>query len=98
MTDPVYQPSHRETPIVEAANTKLRTAYQRTSGRPTRTATSLALSPKAISFAAAKSARSASGGRFMKFILGSGKEATDFVHEHGRKDCRDHDARSADHR
>jgi CBS domain-containing protein len=24
-------------------------------------------------------------GRFMKFILGSGKEATDFVHEHGRK-------------
>ena len=24
-------------------------------------------------------------GRFMKFILGAGKEATDFVHEHGRK-------------
>src|SRR3984893_1916420 len=24
-------------------------------------------------------------GRFLKFILGSGKEATDFVHEHGRK-------------
>jgi CBS domain-containing protein len=24
-------------------------------------------------------------GRFMKFILGAGKEASDFVHEHGRK-------------
>ena len=24
-------------------------------------------------------------GRFLKFILGSGKEASDFVHEHGRK-------------
>ena len=24
-------------------------------------------------------------GRFLKFILGPGKEATDFVHEHGRK-------------
>jgi CBS domain-containing protein len=24
-------------------------------------------------------------GRFLKFILGLGKEATDFVHEHGRK-------------
>ena len=24
-------------------------------------------------------------GRFMKFILGAGREATDFVHEHGRK-------------
>ena len=24
-------------------------------------------------------------GRFMRFILGAGKEATDFVHEHGRK-------------
>src|ERR1700739_1279438 len=24
-------------------------------------------------------------GRFLKFILGSGKEATDFVHEHGRR-------------
>jgi CBS domain-containing protein len=24
-------------------------------------------------------------GRFMKFILGAGEEATDFVHEHGRK-------------
>jgi CBS domain-containing protein len=24
-------------------------------------------------------------GRFLRFILGSGKSATDFVHEHGRK-------------
>jgi hypothetical protein len=72
-----------ETTIVEAANTMLQ---RHVSGLPVAKAGKLVRIVSEGDFIR----RSEIGterkrGRFLKFILGPGKEATDFAHEHGRK-------------
>jgi CBS domain-containing protein len=83
MTRPVITVSP-ETPIVEAANVMLQ---KHVSGLPV-----LDASGKLVGIVSEGDfiRRSEIGterrrGKFLKFILGPGKAATDFVHEHGRK-------------
>jgi CBS domain-containing protein len=83
MTRPVITVTP-ETTIVEAANTMLQ---RHVSGLPVVDAagTLVGIISEGDFIRRSEIGTERKRGRFMKFILGSGKEATDFVHEHGRK-------------
>lgn len=73
-----------ETPIVEAANTMLQ---RHVSGLPVvnKAGQLVGIISEGDFIRRSEIGTQRKRGRFLKFILGSGKEATDFVHEHGRK-------------
>jgi CBS domain-containing protein len=72
-----------ETMIVEAANTMLQ---RHVSGLPVVKAGKLVgIVSEGDFIRRSEIGTERKRGRFLKFILGPGKEATDFVHEHGRK-------------
>src|ERR1700720_1384161 len=73
-----------ETPIVEAANTMLQ---RHISGLPVvdKAGQLVAIISEGAFIRRSEIGTQRRRGRFLKFILGSGREATDFVHEHGRK-------------
>jgi CBS domain-containing protein len=72
-----------ETTIVEAANTMLQ---RHVSGLPVVKAGKLVgIVSEGDFIRRSEIGTERKRGRFLKFILGPGKEATDFVHEHGRK-------------
>src|ERR1700730_3722014 len=72
-----------ETTIVEAANTMLQ---RHVSGLPVVKAGKLVgIISEGDFIRRSEIGTQRVRGRFLKFILGSGKEATDFVHEHGSK-------------
>jgi CBS domain-containing protein len=72
-----------ETTIVEAANTMLQ---RHVSGLPVVKAGKLVgIVSEGDFIRRSEIGTERKRGRFLKFILGSGKEASDFVHEHGRK-------------
>jgi CBS domain-containing protein len=83
MTRPVITVAP-ETPIVEAANTMLQ---RHISGLPVvdKAGHLVGIISEGDFLRRSEIGTQRQRGRFMKFILGSGKEATDFVHEHGRK-------------
>ena len=73
-----------ETKIVDAANTMLQ---KHISGLPVVDATGklVGIVSEGDFIRRSEIGTQRKRGRFLKFILGPGKEATDFVHEHGRK-------------
>ena len=73
-----------ETPIVEAANTMLQ---KHVSGLPVVDASGklVGIVSEGDFIRRSEIGTQRKRGRFLKFILGPGKAATDFVHEHGRK-------------
>ncbi len=73
-----------ETPIVEAANIMLQ---RHISGLPVVNSTGhlVGIISEGDFIRRSEIGTQRQRGGFMKFILGAGKEATDFVHEHGRK-------------
>jgi len=83
MTRPVITVTP-ETPIVEAANTMLQ---RHVSGLPVvdKAGKLVGIISEGDFIRRSEIGTRRKRGRFLKFILGSGKEATDFVHEHGRK-------------
>jgi CBS domain-containing protein len=83
MTRPVITVTP-ETKIVEAANTMLQ---KHVSGLPVVDATGklVGIVSEGDFIRRSEIGTERKRGRFLKFILGPGKEATDFVHEHGRK-------------
>lgn len=83
MTRPVITVTP-ETTIVEAANTMLQ---RHVSGLPVVSATGklVGIISEGDFIRRSEIGTQRQRGRFLKFILGSGKEATDFVHEHGGK-------------
>jgi len=83
MTRPVITVAP-ETPIVEAANTMLQ---RHVSGLPVvnKAGKLVGIISEGDFIRRSEIGTQRKRGRFLKFILGSGKEATDFVHEHGRK-------------
>jgi CBS domain-containing protein len=83
MTRPVITVTP-ETPIVEAANTMLQ---RHISGLPVvdKAGKLVGIISEGDFIRRSEIGTQRKRGRFLKFILGSGKEATDFVHEHGRK-------------
>jgi CBS domain-containing protein len=82
MTRPVITVTP-ETTIVEAANTMLQ---RHVSGLPVVKAGKLVgIVSEGDFIRRGEIGTERKRGRFLKFILGPGKEATDFVHEHGRK-------------
>src|ERR1700739_842547 len=83
MTRPVITVAP-ETPIVEAANTMLQ---RHVSGLPVvdKAGQLVGIVSEGDFIRRSEIGTQRRRGRFLKFILGSGKEATDFVHEHGRK-------------
>ncbi len=83
MTRPVITVTP-ETPIVEAANTMLR---RHVSGLPVIDAAGklVGIISEGDFIRRSEIGTQRKRGRFLKFILGPGKSATDFVHEHGRK-------------
>lgn len=83
MTRPVITVTP-ETAIVEAANTMLR---RHVSGLPVVEATGklVGIISEGDFIRRSEIGTQRQRGRFLKFILGSGKEATDFVHEYGSK-------------
>ena len=83
MTRPVITAAP-ETPIVEAANTMLR---RHVSGLPVvdKVGQLVGIISEGDFIRRSEIGTQRRRGRFLKFILGSGKEATDFVHEHGRR-------------
>src|ERR1700738_948750 len=83
MTRPVITVTP-ETPIVEAANTMLR---RHVSGLPVVDATGklVGIISEGDFIRRSEIGTQRKRGRFLKFILGPGGQATDFVHEHGGK-------------
>ena len=83
MTRPVITVAP-ETPIVDAANTMLQ---RHVSGLPVvdKAGHLVGIISEGDFIRRSEIGTQRVRGRFLKFILGSGKEATDFVHEHGRK-------------
>jgi CBS domain-containing protein len=83
MTRPVITVAP-ETPIVEAANTMLQ---RHVSGLPVlnKAGQLVGIISEGDFIRRSEIGTQRKRGRFLRFILGSGKEATDFVHEHGRK-------------
>src|SRR6202011_2718912 len=83
MTRPVITVTP-ETPIVEAANTMLQ---RHVSGLPVVDATSklVGIISEGDFIRRSEIGTQRKRGRFLKFILGPGGQATDFVHEHGGK-------------
>jgi CBS domain-containing protein len=83
MTRPVITVTP-ETPIVEAANTMLQ---RHVSGLPVvdKAGKLVGIISEGDFIRRSEIGTQRKRGRFLEFILGSGKEATDFVHEHGRK-------------
>ena len=83
MTRPVITVTP-ETTIVEAANTMLQ---RHVSGLPVVDATGklVGIVSEGDFIRRSEIGTQRKRGRFLKFILGPGKAATDFVHEHGRK-------------
>ncbi|HWF48486.1 MAG TPA: CBS domain-containing protein [Bryobacteraceae bacterium] len=83
MTRPVITVTP-ETTIVEAANTMLQ---RHVSGLPVVSASGklVGIISEGDFIRRSEIGTQRKRGRFLKFILGSGKEATDFVHEHGGK-------------
>jgi CBS domain-containing protein len=83
MTRPVITVTP-ETTIVEAANTMLQ---RHVSGLPVVDAAGklVGIISEGDFIRRSEIGTQRKRGRFLRFILGSGKEATDFVHEHGRK-------------
>jgi CBS domain-containing protein len=83
MTRPVITVAP-ETPIVDAANTMLQ---RHVSGLPVvdKVGQLVGIISEGDFIRRSEIGTQRRRGRFLKFILGSGKEATDFVHEHGRK-------------
>lgn len=83
MTRPVITVTP-ETTIVEAANTKLQ---KHVSGLPVADATGklVGIVSEGDFIRRGEIGTQRKRGRFLKFILGPGQAATDFVHEHGRK-------------
>ena len=83
MTRPVITVTP-ETTIVEAANTMLQ---KHVSGLPVVGATGklLGIISEGDFIRRSEIGTQRKRGRFLKFILGPGQAATDFVHEHGRK-------------
>jgi CBS domain-containing protein len=83
MTRPVITVAP-ETTIVEAANTMLQ---KHVSGLPVIDAAGklVGIISEGDFIRRSEIGTQRKRGRFLKFILGPGKEATDFVHEHGRK-------------
>src|ERR1700693_5624781 len=83
MTRPVITVTP-ETTIVEAANTMLQ---KHVSGLPVvdATGTLVGIISEGDFIRRSEIGTQRKRGRFLKFILGPGKEATDFVHEHGCK-------------
>jgi CBS domain-containing protein len=83
MTRPVITVAP-ETPMVEAANTMLQ---RHVSGLPVvnKAGELVGIISEGDFIRRSEIGTQRKRGRFLKFILGSGKEATDFVHEHGRK-------------
>ncbi len=83
MTRPVITVSP-ETTIVEAANTMLQ---KHVSGLPVVNAAGklVGIISEGDFIRRSEIGTQRRRGRFLRFILGSGKSATDFVHEHGRK-------------
>ena len=83
MTRPVITVSP-ETPIVEAANVMLQ---KHVSGLPVVDAAGklIGIISEGDFIRRSEIGTQRKRGRFLKFILGPGKEATDFVREHGRK-------------
>ena len=83
MTRPVITVSP-ETTIVEAANTMLQ---KHVSGLPVVNAAGklVGIISEGDFIRRSEIVTQRRRGRFLRFILGSGKSATDFVHEHGRK-------------
>ena len=83
MTRPVITVTP-ETPIVEAANTMLQ---KHVSGLPVVDASGklVGILSEGDFIRRSEIGTQRQRGRFLKFILGPGKAATDFVHEHGRK-------------
>jgi CBS domain-containing protein len=83
MTRPVVTVTP-DTTIVEAANTMLE---RHVSGLPVVDAAGklVGIISEGDFLRRAEIGTQRKRGRFLKFILGPGKEATDFVHEHGRK-------------
>ncbi len=73
-----------ETTIVEAANTMLQ---KHVSGLPVVNATGklVGIISEGDFIRRSEIGTQRRRGRFLRFILGSGKQASDFVHEHGRK-------------
>jgi CBS domain-containing protein len=83
MTRPVISVSPEST-IVDAANTMLQ---KHVSGLPVLDATGklVGIISEGDFIRRSEIGTQRKRGQFLKFILGSGKEAADFVHEHGRK-------------
>src|SRR5580692_594757 len=83
MTRPVITVAP-ETPIVEAANTMLQ---RHVSGLPVidKAGKLVGIISEGDFIRRSEIGTQRKRGRFLKFVLGSGKEAIDFVHEHGRK-------------
>src|SRR5579863_2046488 len=83
MTRPVISVTP-ETTIVEAANTMLQ---KHVSGLPVLDANGklIGIISEGDFLRRSEIGTQRKRGRFLKFILGSGKEAADFVHENGRK-------------
>jgi CBS domain-containing protein len=83
MTRPVITVAP-ETPIVDAANTMLQ---RHISGLPVvnKVGQLVGIISEGDFIRRSEIGTQRRPSRFLKFILGSGKEATDFVHEHGRK-------------
>jgi CBS domain-containing protein len=83
MTRPVITVAP-ETPIVEAANTMLQ---RHVSGLPVidKAGKLVGIISEGDFIRRREIGTQRKRGRFLKFVLGSGKEAIDFVHEHGRK-------------
>jgi CBS domain-containing protein len=78
MTRPVITVAP-ETPIVEAANTMLQRHVIDKAGKL------VGIISEGDFIRRREIGTQRKRGRFLKFVLGSGKEAIDFVHEHGRK-------------
>ena len=85
-----------ETTIVEAANTMLQ---RHVSGLPVVSTTGklVGIISEGDFIRRSEIGTERKRGRFLKFILGSGKAATDFVHERGGKVGEIIDVRTADH-
>jgi CBS domain-containing protein len=83
MTRPVITVTPKTT-IVEAANTMLQ---RHVSGLPVVDAAGklIGIISEGDFIRRSEIGTQRKRGRFLKFIMGSGKEATDFVHEHGRR-------------
>ena len=96
MTRPVYHVTP-DTTIVEAANTMLQ---KHVSGLPVVDATGklVGIVSEGDFIRRSEIGTQRKRGRWLKFMLGPGKEATDFVREHGRKVAEDHDDGTSAHR